>query len=73
MRLSIEPARLADLNDTVRHAVELEALDKTDIKLQEDKCYLRATNRDADITDTSFKTVELLKIMRSIFLKVLFG
>ncbi|CAC5415297.1 unnamed protein product [Mytilus coruscus] len=64
MRLRIKQARPADLNDEIRHAVELEAFNKAEIKREEWKGYLRATNREADIRDTSDKTVELLKNMQ---------
>ncbi|CAC5414320.1 unnamed protein product [Mytilus coruscus] len=56
MRLRIKQARPVDLNDAVRHAVELEAFNKAEITREEGKGYLRATNTDADISDTSDKT-----------------
>ncbi|CAG2237360.1 unnamed protein product [Mytilus edulis] len=64
MRLRIKQARPADLNDAIRHAVELEAFNKAEINREEGKCYLRATNTGT--SDTSDKTAELLKTCRQL-------
>ncbi|CAG2194550.1 unnamed protein product [Mytilus edulis] len=64
MRLRIKQARPSDLNDAIRHAVELEAFDKAEIK-QNGKGYLRAITRDGDNSDIKDKTIELLKNMQT--------
>ena len=44
MRLRVKQARFSDLNDAVRHAVELEAYNGTEKKKTEGEGYLHATN-----------------------------
>ncbi|CAG2221162.1 unnamed protein product [Mytilus edulis] len=65
MRLRIKQARPADLNDAIRHAVELEAFNKAEIKQDNGKGYSRAITRDGTNSDASDKTVELLKNMQT--------
>ncbi|VDI51332.1 Hypothetical predicted protein [Mytilus galloprovincialis] len=64
MRLRLKQARPSDLNDVIRHAVELEAFDKAEIK-QNGKGYLRAITRDGDNSDIKDKTIKLLKNMQT--------
>ena len=65
MRLRIKQARPADLNDAIRHAVELEAFNKAEIKQDNGKGYSRAITGDGTNSDASDKTVELLKNMQT--------
>ncbi|CAG2193408.1 unnamed protein product [Mytilus edulis] len=65
IRLRIKQARPADLNDAIRHAVELEAFNKAEIKQDNGKGYSRAITRDGTNSDASDKTVELLKNMQT--------
>ncbi|CAG2190836.1 unnamed protein product [Mytilus edulis] len=65
MRLRIKQARPADLNDAIRHAVELEAFNKAEIKQDNGKGYSRAITRDGTNSDASDKTVELPKNMQT--------
>ena len=44
MRLRVKQARLSDLNDAVRHAVELEAYNRAEKKKTEGEGYLRTAN-----------------------------
>ena len=44
MRLRVKQARPSDLNDAVRHAVELEAYNRAEKKKTEGEGYLRAAN-----------------------------
>lgn len=46
MRLRIKQARPVDLNDAVRHAVELQAFQSADKKMQESQGYVRAAEKD---------------------------
>jgi hypothetical protein len=45
MRLRIKQARPINLNDTIRHAVELEAFNKAELKRNEGGGYLRSTGQ----------------------------
>ncbi|CAG2225914.1 unnamed protein product [Mytilus edulis] len=65
MRLRIKQARPADFNDAIRHAVELEAFNKAEIKQDNGKGYSRAITRDGTNSDASDKIVELLKNMQT--------
>ena len=44
MRLRVKQARPSDLNDAVRHAVELEAYNRAERKKQEGQGYLCSAN-----------------------------
>jgi hypothetical protein len=45
MRLRIKQARPINLNDAIRHAVELEAFNKAELKRNEGDGYLRAVSQ----------------------------
>lgn len=46
MRLRIKEPRQVDLKDAVRHAVELQAFQSADKKMQESQGYVRAAEKD---------------------------
>ena len=54
MRLRVKQSRPINLNDAIRHAVELEAFNKAELKREEGQGYLRATsdegNRESELS-----------------------
>ena len=62
MRLRIKQARPVNLNDAVRHAVELEAFNKAEIKKTEAQGFLRVASESPD---NSKKLDETLKFMQN--------
>ena len=60
MRLRIKQARPVDLNDAIRHAVELQAFQSSEVKMQETRGFVRAVEKDSP-EDKSIKTDKLLK------------
>ena len=56
MRLRVKQARPSDLNDAVRHAVELEAYNRAEKRKTEDEGYLRSTNAMEQKTSTDSKS-----------------
>ena len=63
MRLRIKQARPTNLNDAVRHAVELEAFNKAELKHEEGRGYLRTT---AQSENKDNETLKLLKNMQTV-------
>jgi hypothetical protein len=51
MRLMIKHARPVDLNDAVCHAVELQAFQSADKRIQENQGYIRAVEKDINGTE----------------------
>ena len=49
MRLRVKQARPINLNDAIRHAVELEAFNKAELKREEGQGYLRATSHESRV------------------------
>ena len=72
IRLRVKQARPSDLNDAVRHAVELEAYDRTERKKQEGQGYLFSANASetksqekSDSTSTNMEQLtETLKLLQ---------
>ena len=72
IRLRVKQARPSDLNDAVRHAVELEAYNRTERKKQEGQGYLFAANasetksqENSDSTSVSMENLtETLKLIQ---------
>ena len=60
MRLRIKQARPVDLNDAIRHAVELQAFQSSEVKMPETRGFVRAVEKDSP-EDKSIKTDKLLK------------
>ena len=60
MRLRIKQARPTDLNDAVRHAVELQAFQSADKKIQESQGFVRTLENDGATVSKS-KTDKVLK------------
>ena len=60
MRLRIKQARPTDLNDAVRHAVELQAFQSADKKMQESQGFVRTLENDGATVSKS-KTDKVLK------------
>jgi hypothetical protein len=60
MRWRIKKERPLDLNDAIRHAVELQAFLSSDVKLQETKGFVRAVDRNPPNIKSS-ETGQLLK------------
>ena len=56
MRLRVKQARPSDLNDAVRHAVELEAYNRAEKRKTEGEGYLRSTNAMEQKTSTDSKS-----------------
>jgi hypothetical protein len=69
MRLRIKQARLLDLNDAIRHAVELQAFLSSDVKLQETKGFVRAVERNPPNIKSS-ETGQLLKNITEILVSL---
>ena len=64
MRLRIKQARPIDLNDAIRHAVELDAFNSAERRLLEDKGYLRVANQPNEADKNTVAT--LLKVVRDL-------
>ena len=62
MRLRIKQARPSDLNDAVRHAVELDAFNTAETKRKENSGFLRSTN----VTESSLQNAQLGDLLKSI-------
>ena len=60
MRLRIKQASPVDLNDAITHAVELQAFQSSEVKMQETRGFVRAVEKDSP-DDKSIKTDKLLK------------
>ena len=61
MRLRIKQARPVNLNDAVRHAVELEAFNKAEIKKTEGKGYLRVASETFDSNSNISETLKSMQ------------
>ena len=62
MRLRIKQARPTDLNDAVRHAVELQAFQSSDKKIQESQGFVRALENDG----ATFSKSKIGKVLKEI-------
>ena len=61
MRLCIKQARSLNLNDAVRHAVELETFNKAELKRDDGRGYLRTTSQTNETQECDTQTLTLIK------------
>ena len=65
MQLRAKQARPLNLNDAVRHAVELEAFNKAERKRDDGRGYLRTTSQANETQDYDTQTLTLIKNMQT--------
>ena len=71
MRIRVKQARPVNLNDAIRHAVELEAYNRAEKKHIEGQGYLRTTSEavdKSDIKSSNFKLDEEMRSFRKLWL-----
>ena len=65
MRLCVKQARPLNLSDAVRHAVELEAFNKTERKRDDGRGYIRSTSQTNETQECDTQTQTLIKSMHT--------
>ena len=65
MQLRVKQARPLNLNDAVRHAVELEAFNKAERKRDDGRGYLRTTSQANETQDYDTQTLTLITNMHT--------